>query len=168
MDQIEANEYFLTIYDSYADAIFRFVLVKVSDKERAEDITQEVFTRFWQALRKGTVMQNDRALLYAIARNLVIDWYRKKKEVSLDAMTEDGFEAPGASEVPILQNAMNNEVLAVIQILDEPTRESLILRFVEGLTPADIAQQRGESANAVSVRINRGLKKVREHLHIYE
>ena len=52
MDQIEANEYFLQTYDQYADAIFRFALVKVSDRARAEDITQEVFMRFWQALRK--------------------------------------------------------------------------------------------------------------------
>jgi len=168
MDQIEANEYFLQTYDQYADAIFRFALVKVSDRARAEDITQEVFMRFWQALRKETVLRNDRALLYAIARNLIIDWYRKKKEASLDALSEEGFEAKGTDEVPILQNAMNEEVLAVIHTLDEPSRESLLLRFVEGFSPAEIAELRGETPNAISVRINRALKKVREHLHVHE
>lgn len=168
MDQFEANDYFLQTYDTYADAIFRFALVKVSDKERAEDITQEVFMRFWQALRKGTVLRNDRALLYAIARNLIIDWYRKKKEVSLDALSEEGFEARGTDGVPILHNAMNEEVLAVINTLDTPSRECLLLRFVEGFSPAEIAELSGETPNAISVRINRGLKKVREHLHVHE
>lgn len=166
MDQDEAKDYFLQSYDSYADAIFRFVLVKVSDRDKAEDLTQEVFMRFWQALREGTTLRNDRALLYAIARNLVIDWYRKKKETSLDAMMEDGFEAQGTDEKPILHNAMNEEVLKVIETLDESSREALLLRFVEGFSPAEIAALRGETANAVSVRINRALKKVREQLHV--
>lgn len=166
MDQDEAKEYFLLSYDTYADAIFRFVLLKVSDKEKAEDITQEVFMRFWQALKEGTVLRNDRALLYAIARNLVIDWYRKKKESSLDALTEEGIEIEGSNEVPILENAMNQEVLRVVYTLDEPSREVVLLRFVEGFSPAEIAALRGESPNAVSVRINRALKKVREELRV--
>lgn len=168
MDQAEAQDYFLTVYDTYADAIFRFVLLKVSDRERAEDISQEVFTRFWEALRKGTVMQNDRALLYTIARNLVIDWYRKKKEASLDALTEDGFEARGTDEVPILEHAQMQEALAAINTLDDLSREALLLRFVEGLPPSEIAALGGESANAVSVRINRALAKVRDYLHVHE
>jgi RNA polymerase sigma-70 factor, ECF subfamily len=166
MDQDEAKDYFLLSYDTYADAIYRFVLMKVSDKEKAEDITQDVFMRFWQALREGTVLRNDRALLYAIARNLVIDWYRKKKETSLDALTDEGLEFEGSNETPILESAMNEEVLRVVYTLDEPSRESMLLRFVEGFSPAEIAALRGESANAVSVRINRALKKVREQLHV--
>lgn len=168
MDQEEAQDYFLHIYNTYADAIFRFALVKVSDRERAEDISQEVFTRFWQALRKGTVMQNDRALLYTIARNLIIDWYRKKKESSLDALTEEGFELRGTDEVPILEYAQMQEALAVINVLDDSSREAVLLRFVEGFSPSEIAALNGESANAVSVRINRALAKVRDHLHAHD
>ena len=166
MDQEEAKEYFLQSYDTYSDAIFRFCLMKVSDRERAEDITQDVFMRFWQALREGTVLRNDRALLYTIARNRIIDWYRKKKESSLDAMAEEGFEARGTDEVPILQHAMSEEVLRIIHTLDDPSREVLLLRFVEGFSPAEIAALHGETPNAVSVRINRALKKVREQLHL--
>lgn len=166
MDQDEAKDYFLLSYDNYADAIYRFVLMKVSDREKAEDITQDVFMRFWQALKEGTVLRNDRALLYAIARNLVIDWYRKKKETSLDALTEEGIEIEGSNEVPILENAMNQEVLRVVYTLDEPSREAILLRFVEGFSPAEIAALNGESPNAVSVRINRALKKVREELRV--
>ena len=168
MDHDEMKEQFLTVYDRYADDIFRFCVLKVSPRATAEDITQEVFRRFWQQLRKGAVIENDRALLYAMARNLIIDWYRKRKEQSLDALTEDGFEFAGEDHGTIVEHAQIREVLAVVKTLDEPSREALTLRFVEGFSPKDIAALNGETANAVSVRINRALKKVQEHLHIHE
>ncbi len=168
MDQDETKAYFLQIYDTYADSIYRFCLLKVSSQEVAEDLTQEVFTRFWQALREGTVMRSERALLYTVARNLVIDWYRKKKESSLDALTEEGIEFSGEGAGEILQAAEMQEALAAIATLDEPSREALLLRYVEGLSPRDIAQLSGESANAVSVRLNRAIKKVRGVLRTEE
>lgn len=168
MDQEEAQGYFLQIYDSFADAIYRFALVKVSDRDVAADLTQEVFMRFWQALREGTTLRNDRALLYAIARNLIIDWYRKKKSSSLDALLEEGHEFPGSGDVPILEHAQMQEVLRSLHVLDEASREALLLRFVEGFAPHEIAALRDETPNAVSVRISRALAKVRDHLHAYD
>lgn len=168
MDQEETKAYFLQIYDTYASDIYRFCLIKVSSKELAEDLTQEVFTRFWQALRDGTVMRSDRALLYTIARNLVIDWYRKKKESSLDTILEKGveFEGEGARNVTI--DAEMKEALAVIETLDDASREAVILRFVEGLSPKEIGQLSGESANVISVRLNRALKTVRSRMHAHD
>lgn len=164
MDQDETKAYFLQIYDTYADDLFRFCFLKVSSRELAEDLTQEVFTRFWQALREGTIMRSERALLYTIARNLVIDWYRKKKESSLDALTEDGIEFAGDTASDITREAEIGEALRAVDTLDVPSREVLILRFVDGLTPKEIATLTGESANAVSVRLNRAIKKVRAEL----
>ena len=161
MDQDETKAYFLQIYDTYADSIYRFCLLKVSNDEVATDLTQEVFTRFWQALREGTVMRSERALLYTVARNLIIDWYRKKKESSLDALTDEGIEFVGEGAREILHAAEMREALTAIEKLDDPSREALLLRYVEGLSPRDIAQLTGESANAVSVRLNRAIKKVR-------
>lgn len=168
MDQDEAKDYFLQIYDTYADAIFRFALVKVSDRDVAADLSQEVFMRFWQALREGTTLRNDRALLYTIARNLIIDWYRKKKDQSLDALQEDGFDPRGADEVPILEHAQMQEVLKALHVLDEASREAVLLRYVDGFSPAEIGALRDETANAVSVRISRALAKVRTHLHAHD
>lgn len=168
MDQDESKDQFLAVYDRYADDIFRFCAMKVSRRPVAEDLTQEVFMRFWQQLRLGTEIENERALLYTIARNLVTDWYRKKKEQSLDAMTEEGFEFAGDDHHSIEEHAQVREALDVIQDLDETSKEALTLRFVDGLSPKDIAEIHGETANAVSVRINRALKKVQERLHVHD
>lgn len=165
MDQDETKAYFLRTYDTYADDIFRFCYMKVSNREIAEDLSQEVFTRFWQALREGTVLRSDRALLYTIARNLVIDWYRKKKETSLDFILEQGIEFGGTDDTDVTQDAEVAEALRAVHGLDAVSRDALVLRFVNGLSPKEIAALTGESANAVSVRINRALKKVRSVLH---
>lgn len=165
MDQDETKAYFLRTYDTYADDIFRFCYMKVSNREVAEDLSQEVFTRFWQALREGTVLRSDRALLYTIARNLVIDWYRKKKETSLDFILEQGVEFSGTDGTDVTQDAEVAEALRAVHGLDAVSRDALVLRFVNGLSPKEIAALTGESANAVSVRINRALKKVRSVLH---
>jgi len=167
MDQDEIKDQFLAVYDQYADDIFRFCALKVSGREVAQDLTQEVFMRFWQQLRGGTEVKNDRALLYTIARNLVIDWYRRRKEQSLDAMSESGFEFANDDHANIKQHAEVREVLDIIKDLDDPSREALTLRFVDGYSPKDIAEITGETANAISVRINRALKKVQDRLHTH-
>lgn len=124
--------------------------------------------RYWQQLRTGTDIGSDRALLYTIARNLVIDWYRKRKEQSLDTLMDAGFEFASDDHRSIATHAEIREVIEVINELDEPSREALTLRFVEGFAPKEIADITGETANAISVRINRALKKVQDHLHIHD
>lgn len=165
MDQHELKELFLAAYDAYADDLYRFCLLKVSDRERAEDLVQDVYMRFWQVLRDGTTPDNTRAFLYTLARNRVIDWYRKKKESSLDKLQEAGIDFAGSGMTEITNQAELEQLLKVINELDEPSRDVLLLRYMEGWTPSEIAELNNESANAVSVRLNRALKKVRTHIH---
>ena len=165
MDHEQTKAHFLEIYDRYADDIFRFCVLKVSPRERAEDITQDVFMRYWQSLREGTQIKNDRAFLYTLARNLIIDWYRKKKESSLDVLQEEGIDFGSLDHEDVLRGAEMREALEIVQTLDEPSREAVLLRYVEGWSPQEIAALSGESPNAVSVRINRAIKKIQERIH---
>jgi len=168
MDQQEAKKHFLGAYDTHADELYRFCLLKVSSGERAQDFLQDVFTRYWQVVRGGTIPDNPRAYLYTLARNRITDWYRKKKSVSLDAMTDSGFDFEGTSGNEIVRDAETRELLAAINELDEPSRAALVLRFVEGWTPKEIAAYNEETPNAVSVRINRSLAKVRSAMRTEE
>lgn len=157
--------HFLRVYDTYADSIFRFCFLKVSDEERALDLTQEVFMKFWQVLREGKEIRNDRAFLYTIARNLIIDWYRKKKEASLDTLVEeDNFQVRSDGHEQVYAQAEVREVLDVIARFDPETQELLILRYVEGLPPREIADILNEEPNVISVRLNRAVKKVRARM----
>lgn len=166
MDQSSLKESFLQTFDAYSDAIFRFCLVKTSHKELAEDLTQETFMRYWTALKDGKEMTNPRSFLYTIAQNLVIDWYRKKKSVSLDVLEDGGYEPKASDRITAEGDAQTQQILSVIDQLEEKDKEVLLLRFVEGLDPKDIAELFDETANAVSVRINRAITKVQRILHI--
>ncbi len=166
MHESSLKEAFLVSFDTYSDAIFRFCVVKTSNAELAQDLTQETFMKYWQALQDGKEMTNTRSFLYTIANHMVIDWYRKKKSLSLDALHDQGFEASDTKESSAEQSSEHREILAMIDDLEQKDREVLLLRFVEGLDPKDIAEMLGETANAVSVRINRALEKVQKKLNV--
>lgn len=165
MNQESLENIFLAAFSEYGDAIFRFCVFKVSNAALAEDMTQEVFMRYWQYLRKGNEMTNTRAFLYAVAHNMVKDWYKKKKSGSLDTLMDAGYEpeegGPTAEEV-----AAYREGLRTIEDMDDNDKTVLLLRYVEGLDPKDIAEILGESANTVSVRLNRAMKRLQQKLHI--
>jgi RNA polymerase sigma-70 factor (ECF subfamily) len=157
---------FKKIYEEESDAIFRFCLVRVSDRDQAIDITQDAFMRLWNNLLEEKEITNYRAFLFTITRNLIIDWHRKKKSISLDNMLNN---ENGQFDL-IDNNATNNielksegkYVLDKISELPETYQTPVYLRFVEDLSPPEIGQILNLSANAVSVRINRGLEELRK------
>ena len=79
----EIMEAFTKAYDELSDAIFRHCWFRIGDRERAKDLMQETFTKSWQYISRGEKVDNLKAFLYRVANNLIIDEYRKKKELSL-------------------------------------------------------------------------------------
>ncbi|MEI6842946.1 MAG: sigma-70 family RNA polymerase sigma factor [bacterium] len=157
---------FSELYDAQSDAIFRYCLLRTSDREVALDITQDVFVRFWDVLIKEKDVKNDRAFLFTIARNLVIDWYRKKKSFSLDSMMEvdndDLFSSVyNNTKEDIDLSTEARYVIDKIKDLEPIYHQVIYYRFVENLKPKDIAEILGESPNVISVRINRGMEQLR-------
>lgn len=158
---------FEEIYGRESDAIFRFCLVRVSNREQALDLTQETFLRLWQSLLESKEIMNVRAFLFTVAHRLVIDWYRKKKSVSLESI----MYKEGATEYNIMDEktaegleagAEARYLLDKINTLTPTSRDPVYLSFVEGLSPKEIGDILGISANATSVRINRGLGELRK------
>lgn len=166
IDQLRST--FTDTYNAEADALFRFCLIRVSDRELALDLVQEIFSRFWQTLtRDGKGMEHPRAFLYTVARNAIIDWYRKKKSVSLEGLADPETEEPYEpfSDSTIEDSKLEGEgrfLIDAIGRLSPGNRDAVYLRFVEGLSPPEIAKIIGTSTNAASVRISRGIEELRE------
>lgn len=163
---------FKKIYDKESDSIFRFCLLRVSDREQAIDITQETFLRLWQNLLKEKEINNTRAFIFTIASHLIIDWYRKKKSIPFkDMKNEDYNDGDESDYEPGDGMTIDNALIGVegryfidkINELTPANRDPVYLRFVEDLSPGEIGKILGISANAVSVRINRGLVELREN-----
>lgn len=154
---------FKKIYDAWSDAIFRFCLTRVSNREQALDLTQETFLRLWQNIEKGEKIKSEKAFLFTVSHRLIIDWYRKKKSVSLDKMMENEENPFDPKDETNLELKMEGKyLLESLDKLKSDYQDVIYLRFVEGLSPGEIGTITGISTNAVSVRINRGLQELRE------
>ncbi len=161
------KEDFIRLYDEIADQLFRHCFYKLSNREMALDLAQETFTRTWQYLNAGKEVKNVKAFVFKVANNLIIDYYRKKKSASLEVMQEQtGFDAPVNEHLETVKKAEVDTVMVHINKLDDRYRDVIIMRYVDDLSPKEIAHILGESENAVSVRINRALKKVKYMLKL--
>jgi RNA polymerase sigma-70 factor, ECF subfamily len=161
MAKPDTNKMFLEAYDSYADAIFRHCYFRVFSKARAQELVQDTFMKTWEYLEGGKEVRNIRAFLYQVANNLIIDESRKRKEESLDALTEgEGFEPASEEHIKVERAALHKEVLRHIHKLPQEDREVFVMRYVDDLDPREIAEILGTTPNAISVRLHRAVKAV--------
>ena len=173
---MDAEQVFTHAYEEHADALFRHCYFRVSSRERALELTQEAFMKTWDTVSRGTRIKNYKAFLFRVLNNLIIDEYRKKKSTSLDALLEhEGVDEGHFADLHTgsLEEAMaradtriqSEDVAAALARLPDDYRSVVTMRFIDGLGPKEIAGIVGESENTVSVRINRGLKKLRNDIN---
>lgn len=161
-------------YERYSDELFRHCSLRLSDRERALELTQETFLKTWEYVSRGNEVRDIRPFLYRTLRNLIIDEYRKVKSYSLEGMVQsEQGEGDVESLLPpdesnTLEAAIDRfdgtRALAALKQLPDSYREVLSMRYVDGFSPKEIAESIGESENAVSVRLHRGLKKLKDLL----
>jgi len=151
----------LAAYDEHADAIFRFCYAQAGDREAAADATQEAFVRVWKYLAGGKTIEQMKPFLYRTARNVLIDRHRRPRAQSLQTLQDTGFD-PADDRAP--DPSLSAEVARALRLagqLEPKYREAVLLRYGQDLSPGEIADVIGESENTVSVRIHRGIQKLR-------
>ena len=164
MKDPEFEKAFIKAYQTHSDAIFRFCFFKTSNRELAKDLTQEVFVRAWTFAANGGTIREFRAFFYRLAQNLVIDWYRKRKSDSLDALLEEGFDPPAADTVNQDDKDDMELVRKLMLKLRTEDQELIVWRYVDDKTPGEIAEMLGENENTISVRLHRAVKRLRKLL----
>jgi len=161
----EAKDLFAQAYEEYSDAIFRHCYFHTFKREEAKEIMQEAFMKTWEYIASGREVEQVRPFLYRTATNLMINASKKKRETSLDELQEEGFD-PGEEDSGHKRDFIQEQkVMEVLQQIEEPYRQAVMLRYIEDLDPAEIADITGETPNVVSVRVHRGLKQLRSLLH---
>ena len=156
---------FNELYSHYLAPIYRFVYMKVSRREEAEDLTHEVFLSAWQNIKKYRSQGFPfSSWLYQIARNRVIDHYRLKK--NWVALEEADMEADPAVIQNILETEIENSmtldrVKIAIQDLHPDQQDVLLMRFMEDMPYETIASTMGKSEGAIRLIQHRALKALR-------
>jgi len=153
------------IYDEYVKRIYRFIYFKVPSAEQAEDLTSEAFLKAWNYLLDKREVPNLQALLYSIARSVVIDWYRASSQERSGTVSLDegmGNSVPDPSSDRLLRDVEakfdTTLVLERLRGLKEEYREVVIMKFLDEMTTAEIATVLGKSSANVRVILHRATK----------
>lgn len=162
---------FSLIYEEFAEKLWRFILLKVSDKRSAEEILQDVFIKIWQGLPNLKLAKlNFSAWVYKICANTVNDYYRKvyrrPEEVLLNydilAETHENpvrdYEQLDSKE--FVKKALSNLPTSFKQVLE--------LRFLQEFSIKETAKIMSKSSTSVRVLQHRAFKKLSEIFKDYE
>ena len=151
--------------------LVRYLLYLTGRREYAEDLAQETWIRVLQRGSQYNGRQRFDPWLFAIARNLAIDYLRKKRKAVQTASLPNDRDAvlllPSSGSSPFEAAARSEDAIRLagqLQILSPLYREALLLRFQEDLSLAEMAQVLGAPITTVTSRIYRGLAALRSAL----
>jgi RNA polymerase sigma-70 factor, ECF subfamily len=160
----------------YQHRLLRYLLFLTSNREMAEDLFQEVWMRVLTRGGQFNGKARFETWLFTIARNLVIDYRRKRTMSSLDELIETGndddrpmtFEVADQQPTPFESFAYiedREQIAAALLQLDTLYREVLVLRFHEEMTLEEIAKVTRAPLSTVKSRLYRGLAAIKPKLH---
>ena len=171
MDHAHAKS-FGEIFEEYYKPIYNYVYMQVLCREEAEDLVSDVFMKAMNAYDSyNPSLASEKTWLFRIARNHLIDHYRRKAS-RLTFVTEDEIlEAipSGRDDYASIEDETNKTVYLVLSHLKTEERRILLMRYVWELKNPEIAGELGINEKAVSERIRRALakcKKIAEDLHL--
>ena len=163
---------FVELYDWYLPRIFGYLVRRVEERTVAEDLTATTFERALGALRSGTFRNESfGGWLYRVAGNALVDHVRRgRRYVPLamrasDGTLDDGAGAETAADdraLAAFTAAVERDALArALAELPARHRRVVVLRYVDGLEPAELAEALGCSRATAAVRLHRALRALR-------
>ena len=145
-----------SLYQRYATDVYRFSLFLSGDPALADDLTSETFLRVW-TVRETVRLATVKAFLFTIARNLFLQWQRKKlRHAELDDRIPDPRPGPEASAERSVAVAA---VIARLDQLQEPDRVAVLMR-ADGVPYEDIARVLGIGVAAARVKVHRARRRL--------
>jgi RNA polymerase sigma-70 factor, ECF subfamily len=161
------HDAFSQLYDLFIDQIYRYVFYRVKSTD-AEDLVEIVFLKVWENIDKYKVKEKNSfsAWIYRIAHNLVVDYYRSKKdrdysELGIDLPTLDREHnairmAERSLDKENLKNAMKN--------LKQSYQDIILYKFINELTNTEIAQILDKSEGSLRILQHRALKALKKEM----
>ena len=159
------------LIEQYQHRLLRYLIYLSGNRELAEDLFQETWIRVMERGHQYDGRHEFSTWLYAVARNLTIDYLRKNNPVSLDGLMDDEEHAPFepadarpmAWEV-VQQHEQAERIGAALVSIPAEYRETVVLRFQEGLALDEIATVTGAPLGTVKSRLYRGLNMLMSRL----
>jgi RNA polymerase sigma-70 factor (ECF subfamily) len=145
------------VVSDFYNHLKKYLIVKIKNNELAEDILQEVMFKVISAHRKNLPVKNLKAWIYQIARNTLVDYFRKKQ-----TRAEENENRINEILFPLQDESFNpsDYLIPMIKLLPPKYSTPLLLSDIEYLPQAKIADKLGLSLSATKMRIQRARKKL--------
>lgn len=162
---------FRKMAEEYSDRIYTFAYYSLRSREEAEDVTQEVLVKLWrhaEEIDPGKLT----AWVMKVARHTVIDAARRSRtkaaviadgiDIETAEATSDSFRSSAANTLETTE--LRGVLTAALSDIEEPYRSIIVMREVQGMTYADIADCLEMPLNTIKVYLHRGRRRLRETL----
>ncbi|HET9541315.1 MAG TPA: RNA polymerase sigma factor [Candidatus Limnocylindria bacterium] len=158
---------FATLYRRYLDRVYGYAFYQLGDHHDAEDVTERIFLAALRALPdfhdQGSTF---RAWLFRIAHNTIANAHRSRARRRTEPLPED-FQRAAPNADPAGQVALADELREIRRVVAEmpdDRRQVILLRFVDDLSTAEIAEVLDRSPGAVRVLLHRSLRDLAARL----
>lgn len=161
---------FHRLYDTYHQDVFRFLFYLVKNQTVAEDLSHEVYVRVLKSYERFQGKSSEKTWLFAIAKNVAIDYFRKNKVKSnhtFEAFEWESEQLRSNEKSPESILELNDEMAQVLDALDECTGDQkmvMTLRFIQQLSIAETAEVLNWTEAKVKTTQHRAIKNVRQKL----
>ena len=164
-DRVNADQSaFGDVYEAYADRIYRYLLSRTSSQSDAEELTSRTFLNAFAGLNRYRARNRGFSFwLMTIAHNLLVNWYRDRGRrppmAPLEAAIDIPAETPGP-ESSLETNELNQRVREAIDELAPDRQQLITLKYVNGLSNAEIGRIMGRTEGAVKSLHHRTLRRL--------
>ena len=175
LDSQKGNkESFVKIYENFYVRIFRYIYVKCSNVQESENLTQEVFIKAFKAISSFQFKQDGNngpsfsSWIFTIARNQIIDFYRKnntKMESYMDNIQEEYWSVSEDLEDKLDNKLKLNKIIKNMEKLTALQKEVINLRFAAQMSLSETAKILNKNENSIKSLQHSGIKKLRDILN---
>ena len=145
--------------EKYYPSIYQYCFLHIHDKECAKDITQETFTKFFEALMKNNDIGKIKSYLYSISGNLIKNYYKKKKELLTNQIPDVPQNKSAEIEIRL-------DIEQAVDHLPEEIKETAILFFFQELKQKEIADLLNIKLSLVKYRVLVAKKLLSKQLEV--
>lgn len=162
------------LIDRHQHSLFSFIFYKIKDEELANDIFQDTFMKIIITIKEEKYNEEGKFILWAkrIAHNLVIDYFRlknKQNKVSETTFENEEFSIfdlisstdPNIEEI-LVTKQINSDLIKLLEYLPENQKEAIKMRFFDGLSFKEIAEDTNTSINTTLGRVRYALINLRK------
>lgn len=159
-EQLKDKNDLLIMFDRYHKVLLNYIYFQINRRmDLAEDLTQDVFVKAWIKREQfDETKGNLKNWLFAIARNLIIDFWRDNKSINIEDSVFQDQKVDDDKEVEVLQHYLH----IALEALSLEEREIIILRYIEGYDVASIAQIFDVSYTNAKVKVHRAMEKLKK------